>query len=121
MVQIQFLQGRMVSEDLGRKSFSEVSLEVVKTEDDGLGRKFPILSVESLERGEERRRAKRSCGSRSLYGYICNRMDERFEGGLESNTPRKCTRLSPVPLKSSLRVLLGIAGSIKTSRVEAGS
>ena len=32
--------------------------------DKGVGRKFPMLSLESFGKGEERRRAKRSRGSR---------------------------------------------------------
>jgi len=57
--------------------------------EDGLGRKFPMLSVESFGRGKERRRARHPWGSRPSYGFTCNRMDERFEGGFESKTPKK--------------------------------
>jgi len=77
-----------------------------------------MLTVESLGRGKERRRAKRPWGSRPSYGFICNRMYETFEGGFESNTPKKWVNWSMVPLKSSPRVLLGIAGAINIPRVE---
>ena len=46
-----------------------------------LGRKFLRSSWESLGKDEERKRERCSRGSRSSCGNICNRMEDRFEGG----------------------------------------
>lgn len=98
-----------------------MSLEVVKIRDEGLGRKFPILSSESFGKGEARRRAKCPRGLRTSYLTICNRMDETFEGRLERKVVKKHSNWPLVPLKSSWRALLGIIGSIKASMAESES
>ena len=46
-------------------------------------------------------------------------MDETFEAGLESKTPKNWISCSLVPLKLSRQTLLGISGSIRISRAEA--
>jgi len=89
--------------------------------DEGLGRKFPMLSFESFGRGEERRRAKCPRGFRTSYLTICNRMDETFEGGLERKVVKKHSNWSLVPLKSSWWVLLGIVEFINESSVDSES
>ena len=86
--------------------------------DEKLGRKFPRLSWESLGKDEERNWAKWPCGSWLSYGKLCNRMEEAFEGGLESRTPKKCTGWLLVPVRSSWRIRFGMAGSIRISRAE---
>jgi len=69
--------------------------------DMGSGRKFPRSSCESLGKDEERRVARRPCGSWTLYGEMCNRRDEIFEGGFESKALKKRASCLLVPMKSS--------------------
>ena len=102
----------------GRPSFNEVRSEVVKMEHEESSRKHSISSFDSLGKGEERKRVRRSPFSPQLVTY--NRIKEASEIEVGSRASRRCSNRTRVSSKSSWRILLGISAPVKTSRAESG-
>lgn len=83
----------------------------MKMEDEESGRKHSISSFDSLGKGEERKRVRRSPFSPQLVTY--NRINEASEIEVGSRASRGCSNRTRVSSKSSWRILLGISAPVK--------
>ena len=90
---------------VGKDSFNEVRSEVMKTEDEGSGKKPPTSRLESLGNEREKKRIRRYSECPFSYAKISNRMDKTLREVVASWAPKRCRKLKLCPLKSSRWIL----------------